>query len=146
MPNIVRAFSQEKDGIKIQVKDFINDPYVPVIINPKWTITAEDLQKNRFIPLKIKITNTTDKSIYISNRSAKLAQATSIDIASKFKKREVLPPFLFSCVNGLTGIGFFINMLYQEGLNFLLATERLQKNGKLIQGKTIFYKMICLMK
>lgn len=94
IPSAVQAFSQEKDGIKISVKDFMNDPYAQVISNPNWTITAEDLQKHNIAAIKVKVTNNTDKPICISGRSVKLSQTNLEDLAAKFKKRAIVRPIL----------------------------------------------------
>lgn len=114
-PGAAHAFSQEKDGIKIQVKAFMNDPYAQVINNPNWTITAEDLQKNNIAPISVKVTNNTDKPICISGRSIKLLQASPEDVAAKFKKREILPSFLLLCVNGVAATGYWAKMFVGEG-------------------------------
>jgi hypothetical protein len=94
LPGALHAFSQEKDGIKISVKDFMNDPYAQVIDNPNWMITAEDLQKHNIAAIKVKVTNNTDKPICISGRSIRLTQAKTEDIAAKFKKRVIIRPIL----------------------------------------------------
>ncbi len=94
LPGALHAFSQEKDGIKISVKDFTNDPYAQVIDNPSWTITAEDLQKNNIAAMTVKITNNTDKPICISGRSVRFSQAKINDIAEKLKKRTIIRPIL----------------------------------------------------
>ncbi len=94
LPSAAHAFSQEKNGIKISAKDFMNNPYAQVIENPNWTITAEDLQKHNIAAIKVKITNNTDKPICISGRSVRLSQAKTEDIASKFKKRTIIRPIL----------------------------------------------------
>lgn len=94
MPGAAHAFSQEKDGIKIQANDFMNNPYAQVIDNPNWTITAEELQKHNIAAIKVKITNNTDKPICISGRSIRLSQANTKDLASKFKKRAIVRPIL----------------------------------------------------
>lgn len=131
IPGAAHAFSQEKDGIKIQVNDFMKNPYEQVINSSNWTITAEDLQKNNIAPIIVKITNNTDKPIYISGRSIKLLQATPEDIAAKFKKREILPPFLLWCINNIVGTGFFGRMLWQEGNNTFNQGEAVAKRWKL---------------
>jgi len=94
LPGALLAFSQEKDGIKISAKDFMNDPYAQVIDNPNWTITAEDLQKHNIATIKVKVTNNTDAPICISGRSIKLLQAKPEDLAVKFKKRVIVRPIL----------------------------------------------------
>jgi hypothetical protein len=133
LPIAVRAeFAAQKDGISVMVTTPVAGEQVLQAYN--MPLKTEQFTAQNYKPVWVEITNTTDRSLELSNRSISIAQIDKQVIAKKYKYRAVLWPFL-----GWFGIWSMCNTvslsdkgyaLYLGGREAMLAHERMAAYNK----------------
>jgi len=127
IPSLVCAFEQKQDGITLKVTDYGKKTSSVLGYTPDGALTADKFLAKGIHPVRVCITNNTDKPIMISGRSARLKFIDQQTLADIFQNANLLTSSLaldsVALWFGLMAFDKLVGLSYWPILNTIIAVR-----------------------